>query len=300
MEKKAEHKHLGTGGSYAVYTNQFDPTLLEKMPRRDLREDWGIAGNEFTGHDVWNCHESTFLTEKGLPVAGTLKIIYPANSEYMIESKSLKLYLNSFDMCRMGKDMKEATIKYRSQVQRDLEKLLGEIVLVQFFPEGTETVDITEGYHNLYDLVDVDSMNFDDYNTKKNHLESIEVKNAEKGKEYEVKVFTNVLRSRCRHTKQKDTGSAYIHIKCSNRTITLDGLLKQIISLREQNEFHELCCEKLMTDIMKVDGVEEVMVMLLYSRRGSLDINPVRSTDASLIPDSLYRSSVLVKKTQGQ
>lgn len=293
-------KHLGQGGSYAVYTDEFDSSLLVSMPRNLARRDWDISGDEFRGMDVWRCHEATFLTDKGLPVAGTLKIVYPSSSELMVESKSIKLYLNSFDMCKMGDSIEVATKRYVRQITQDLQNLLGVHVYVTFFPEGTQTENITEDYHNLYDIVDVESLVIDDYKSERNHLESIELPEAEQGREYVVKVYTNVLRSRCRHTKQKDTGTAYIHIVCSKKTVTLDGLLKQIISLREQNEFHEFCAEKLLCDIKKVDGVKEVMVMLLYARRGSLDINPVRSTAPYLIPESLVNPHVLTEKTQGQ
>ena len=111
---------------------------------------------------------------------------------------------------------------------------------------------------------------------------------------------TNVLRSRCRHTKQKDTGTAFIHIEIEKGRLDVASLFKEIVSLREVNEFHEFCAEKLFTSIMKLEKVKECMVMLLYSRRGLLDINPVRASDFSLIPTTLSDVNRYTKKTQGQ
>ena len=293
-------KSLGDSTSYAIYTDKFDSSLLVRMPRELARKDWDIVGDEFKGFDVWHCRESTFLTNKGLPVAGTLKFGYQSDSKWMVESKSMKLYLNSFDMCKMSDGVHSSISKYVNQVREDLSKLLETDVVVFFHQEGTETESVVEEYHDLYDLVDIESLEID-YSVKNNsdYLESIDIKQVKEDK-YELKVFTNVLRSRCRHTKQKDTGSAYFHIKCTNRTITLDGLLRYIISFREQNEFHEFLAEKFICDIKKVEGVTDVMVMLLYARRGSLDINPVRTTDLSMIPIELHQVNVLTEKTQIQ
>ena len=116
----------------------------------------------------------------------------------------------------------------------------------------------------------------------------------------ETKYFTNVLRSRCRHTKQKDTGAAYFYIKTKKGTVNKRELLKLVISLREVNEFHEFCAEKLYTEIMSNPLVEDCCVMLLYSRRGSLDICPVRASKPTLIPNTLISKFYYTKKAQGQ
>ena len=109
-------KTLGSANSYAVYTDTFDPSQLNPMPRALARGDWNIKGDEFVGYDTWHCHEATFLLNNGLPIAGTLKIICPADSEFMVESKSFKLYLNTFDMCKMGDKIHDAIENYENQV----------------------------------------------------------------------------------------------------------------------------------------------------------------------------------------
>lgn len=294
-------KSLGSANSYAVSTDKFDTSLLNPIPRDSARKDWGISGNEFVGVDVWHCHEATFLTNNGIPVAGTLKICYPSNTIDMVESKSFKLYLNSFDMCKMGSTIKEAIKNYESQIKYDLSNLLSTNVEVTFHKSGSDnhSLSVFTNYQDLHSLVEKgqDLITITDYEAKEDHLQFTET-----GDDYEreYSVFTNVLRSRCRHTKQKDTGTAFIYIKTRGSRLNLISLFREIVSLREVNEFHEFCAEKLYTSIMKHTVVEECMVGLLYSRRGSLDINPVRASKESLLPYTLFNTKVFTKKTQGQ
>jgi 7-cyano-7-deazaguanine reductase len=146
-------KTLGSANSYAVYTDTFDPSQLNPMPRILARQDWGIKGDEFVGFDTWHCHEATFLLSNGLPVAGTLKIICPASSEFMVESKSFKLYLNTFDMCKMGDTLQEAIDNYEKQVQKDVSKAIGAEVKVGFFRSGDDVLlgqNPGRGYKDLF------------------------------------------------------------------------------------------------------------------------------------------------------
>lgn len=295
-------KSLGSENSYAIYTDQFDASLLNPMPRAAARGDWNITGDEFVGCDVWHCHESTFLLENGLPIAGTLKIICPASSEFMVESKSFKLYLNSFDMCKMGKTIEEAVSNYEKQVVKDISACIGAEVEVKFFGSGDDKLyekDPASSYFDLYKLLsngELENMEITDYSSQGTY--DIVIDDSQIG---EVsKTFTNVLRSRCRHTKQKDTGAAYFKIITKKGSINNKELLKLVISLREVNEFHEFCCEKLYTEIMKNPLVHECSVMLLYARRGSLDINPVRASSPALISSALKDINFYTKKAQGQ
>jgi 7-cyano-7-deazaguanine reductase len=109
-----------------------------------------------------------------------------------------------------------------------------------------------------------------------------------------------VLRSRCRHTKQKDTGTAFFYIKTKRGAVNPVELLKLVISLREVNEFHEFCAEKFYIELMSNPLIEECSVMLLYARRGSLDICPVRATKPSLIPPAIKSIYYYTVKTMGQ
>ena len=304
-------KSLGSSASYAVYTDKHDASLLNPMPRKLAREGWGISGDEFVGYDTWHCHEATFLLDNGAPIAGTLKYVYPSNSDYMVESKSAKLYLNTFDMCKMGRNVDAAIRNYELQVKMDLEKVLETAVQVKFFKSGDDSAGIfpMTGYLDLQEFLgsDIENLEITDYNSVENHLKfekanysgfGYSIKN---GKAlYSNKFFTNALRSRCRHTKQKDTGAAYISINTVDAVVCPASLYKQIVSLREVNEFHEFCAEKLYTEIMKCQEVESCCVTLLYSRRGSLDINPCRATSHDLLPPVLYNTRYYTNKAMGQ
>ena len=300
---------LGQGDSYAVYTEKFDSSLLNPMSRAPLRERFNIKGDEFIGFDIWHCHESTFLLNSGLPVAGTLKFIYPASSPFMVESKSMKLYLNSFDMCRMGETLEEAKRAYVDQIVKDLSQVVGSQVRANFFDsvdweswEGFVDNDIIGDCVNIAYFDQIYETTFDDFragNSGKDSHITLVPKNFDG---LTGCYFTNVLRSRCRHTKQKDTGTAVLwHDSADTWVVDPVSFLRQVISLREVNEFHELCAEKLFLDVKsKVPPEDEVTILLLYSRRGSLDINPVRSTDIDAIPSELLDVETLTLKTQGQ
>lgn len=294
-------KTLGSANSYAVYTDTFDPSQLNPMPRALARGDWGIKGDEFVGYDTWHCHEATFLLNNGLPMAGTLKIVCPASSEFMVESKSFKLYLNTFDMCKMGDTIPQAIENYEKQVEKDISACIGAEVKAAFFRQGEEKMyegDPGAFYLDMLRLIgnkDLEAMEVTDYDGKETHFKIIPGESGE-----DLFVMTNLLRSRCRHTKQKDTGAAYFRIVTKKGTVDLQSLLKEVIALREVNEFHEFCSEKLFKSITNHPDVEDCVVMLLYARRGSLDINPVRASKEYLIPKELIDTGFYTKKAMGQ
>jgi 7-cyano-7-deazaguanine reductase len=294
-------KTLGSANSYAVYTDTFDPSQLNPMPRALARGDWGIKGDEFVGYDTWHCHEATFLLNNGLPMAGTLKIVCPASSEFMVESKSFKLYLNTFDMCKMGDTIPQAIENYEKQVAKDISACIGAEAKVAFFRQGEEKMyegDPGAFYLDMLRLIgnkDLEAMEVTDYDGKETHFKVIPGESGE-----DLFVMTNLLRSRCRHTKQKDTGAAYFRIVTKKGTVDLQSLLKEVIALREVNEFHEFCSEKLFKAITNHPDVEDCVVMLLYARRGSLDINPVRASKEYLIPKELIDTGFYTKKAMGQ
>lgn len=289
-------RSLGSSTSYAVYSDQFDSSLLNPMPRKIARDDWGIIGNEFVGYDVWHCHESTFLTNAGVPISGTLKFVYSCQSENMIESKSMKLYLNSFDMCHMGDSIEDSIKNYTNQIKSDLEKVLQTKVEVGFFSNSDQIKkkNLLENYYDVTDICDLNEMKIDDYHSKQNHIEL-------KSSGGSISLFTNSLRSRCRHTKQKDSGTAAIKHVSEYAVMEPASIFKQIVSLREVDEFHEFCSEKLFIEMnKKINKNDDLLIMLLYSRRGSLDINPVRASSLSMLPQDFIDASVLTEKAMNQ
>ena len=295
--------HLGSDNSYAVYSTEVDPSLLVPMPRELGRKDWGIKSRNFKGYDTWHGHEACFLTDKGVPVAGTLKIVYPSDSTVMVESKSLKLYLNTFDQTKMGKNVYMATRAYIQRVEKDLTNLLHTEVEVDFFNSLTDNYrcPIAGAVPPLESIVNVDRLEITDYTASENHLEVVE-KNFSKGEYTKFFYTSHLLRSRCRHTKQKDSGSIYISGSLSkNKIVTSESLLTHIISVRDSAEFHELLCEKIFSDLLELDIFEDLVVKMLYARRGSIDINPVRATSLQLAKaDTLGDVKLLTEKTQMQ
>ena len=204
-------------------------------------------------------------------------------------------------MCKMGDTIVEAVENYENQVKKDISECIGKEVQVSFFREGEQLMfesDPGEGYYDLFRMVGskkLEELEITDYSGKENHFNIIPAETAD-----DISVMTGILRSRCRHTKQKDTGAAYFHITTRKGRVDLQGLLKEVIALREVNEFHEFCSEKLFTSIIKHPEVKDCVVMLLYARRGSLDINPVRATREELIPRALIDTGYYTKKAMGQ
>ena len=130
--KEIASKHLGKVGGDG-YSDQYNPELLVKIPRVLNREGYGLTGTEFKGVDVWNAYEVSAITSKGQPVAGMLKIVCPANSEFHVESKSIKLYLNSFNMTKIGENAPDCISGIEARVKRDLDELLDTDTTVSFY-----------------------------------------------------------------------------------------------------------------------------------------------------------------------
>nr|DAT03839.1 MAG TPA: 7-cyano-7-deazaguanine reductase [Caudoviricetes sp.] len=242
-------RSLGDSTSYAVYSTEWDASLLNPIPRHLLREANGVP-IELPGLDIWHCWEASFLLPSGKPQAGIVKIIIDANSPMMIESKSMKLFFNSFDM---------ATMKSKDHYIETLKQCLSDStksdVQVAFF--DAEEVDCIGS--PLWDLDSLDVSGFE-YNREHDH-----VKKAVANELYRF----NAFRSRCRHTKQKDTATVDIQGR-----FKADSLLKELVSYREHNEFHELCADMLYHKLHSIDNY--CSVYMFFNRRGSLDINPIR------------------------
>ena len=289
-------KHLGQVGG-AGYSDQYDPSLLVAIPRYLNREAYGIKEESlpFIGLDVWNAYEVSAITKKGLPVAGMLKIVCPADSPFHVESKSIKLYLNSFNMTAFGETAKECIEFIESQVSKDLTDLLQGEVTCKFFTSGDmheyEFVEFTP----LGALVDLDAIEFTSFHSDATQLKIWEVKENVVVK----KIESDLLRSNCRVTNQPDWGDVFIHIEGKN--IPDEASLAQyIVSHRQVSHFHEEICEMIFTHLTEAYQPQALMVACLYTRRGGLDINPIRSTHANMIPGWYKDPSKRMKKTLRQ
>ena len=289
--KKIASKHLGKVGGDG-YSDQYNPELLVKVPRYLNREGYGLTGEEFVGVDTWNAYEVSAITTKGQPVAGMLKIVCPADSENHVESKSIKLYLNSFNMTRMGDTAKECIKFIEARVKRDLDELLETDTTITFFSEGDGTSDLMFDYENLDQLTDLDAIDFTAFQSDASQLEAA----AEGG---ELKVRSSLLRSNCRVTNQPDWGDVFIYIK-GEKVPSYESIAKYIVSHRTVSHFHEEICEMIYAHLTEAFAPEQLMVACLYTRRGGIDINPIRASHSMLIPEFFVNPEFRIAKTLRQ
>jgi len=285
------NKHLGKVGGEG-YKDTYDPELLVKIPRYLNRVGYGIKEKNlpFVGYDVWNAYEVSALTTKGLPVSGVLKIVCPANSQYHVESKSIKLYLNSFNMTTMGHNTFECIREIENRVARDLSVLLETNVTVKMFTEDEGPTFRFEGFEELRNLVDLDLLTFDTYKSDGSML-----KTQDKGSNH-VMVRSDLLRSNCRVTNQPDWGDVFIYMN-GGAVPDLSSLAQYIVSHRKVNHFHEEIAEMMYVHLREAYQPNQLMVACLYTRRGGLDINPIRASHRHLIPIPFFDEKIRMEKT---
>lgn len=260
----------------------YDPSLLVCVPRCENREQYKIDSQNlpFEGWDVWHAYEFSSMSENGLPVTRVMKLKYNCNNEFLVESKSLKLYLNSFNMTRQGKTTTECLSLCKETIEKDLSELLKTKVNVNFLDDGIERKDIFKDFKNIMTFVDESDLKVENF---KESPDLLEIENSKC--EMEHYLMFDSLRSNCRVTHQPDFGDVYIYYK-STRHITEDSLVKYLSSFRSEYHFHEECCEmifKRLYDLLDAD--DELFVCALYTRRGGIDICPVRwSKNCSINP----------------
>lgn len=286
-------KHLGKAGGEG-YKDTYDPSLLVEIPRYLNREAYGIDENNlpFVGGDVWNAYEVSAITNKGLPVVGMLKIYYPADSKYHVESKSLKLYLNSFNMTKMGDTAEECINMLKERVAKDLSEKLQTNVEVEMFTETPEKEYTFENFSRIQNEVNLDNVHFTSYKSDENQLEK-------SGQSGVIKVEVDFLRSNCRVTNQPDFGNMFLHIEGKDLP-TLESLAKYVVSHRQVSHFHEEIAEMTYMHLQKAFKPDKLMVACLYSRRGGIDINPVRASHLELIPKWFADPKCKIEKTLKQ
>ena len=290
--KEIAAKHLGKVGGDG-YSDQYNPELLVKIPRYLNREGYNLTGKEFKGVDVWNAYEVSAITTKGQPVAGMLKIVCPSDSEFHVESKSIKLYLNSLNMTKIGDTAADCITGIEARVKRDLDELLETDTTVSFYSSEleAETLSFSEDYQEITEITDLDTIDFTAFKSDADQLEASDQK--------VLKVRSNLLRSNCRVTNQPDWGDVFIHIK-GESTPTPESLAKYIVSHRTVSHFHEEICEMIFAHLTERFKPEQLMVSCLYTRRGGIDINPVRATHSVLIPEFFTNPEYTVRKTLRQ
>ena len=274
--------HLGQSSQYK---SQYDSGLLVREPRQSNRTYLGIEDDNlpFVGYDIWNGYEVSALTNTGRPVAAIAKVIYPCNSKYIVESKSMKLYWNSFNMTKLGDTAQDVMGEIEKRAIEDLSNFLETNVSVQLFFDDTEVeeaLDFTV-VENLDITVD-QGVEFNVYNETPELLEVEEHETVQ-----EINYISGLLKSNCRVTSQPDWGDVYIYMK-GNKVPTKDSLLKYIVSFRDECHFHEEICECIYKRLWDTFSPEELSVMCLYVRRGGWDINPHRCSHEHLYNELLF------------
>ncbi|UZE97677.1 NADPH-dependent 7-cyano-7-deazaguanine reductase QueF [Alkalimarinus alittae] len=255
-------------GKSTDYVDQYSPALLYPLPRLDKRDELGIDSSKlpFNGVDIWNSYELSWLAPSGKPQVALVEFSIPCDSPNIIESKSFKLYLNS-----LNQTVFESTNQLEGVLAKDLSAVAGREVGVNII-SLEQGVDLFSGseQRQLIDSLDIDGFGYEvDASTL----------TANKGDRVEQQLVSHLLKTNCPVTGQPDWASVLIDY--TGNAIDQAGLLRYIVSYRNHQDFHEQCVERIFIDIMARCAPEKLTVYARYTRRGGLDINPLRTTDSS-------------------
>lgn len=261
-------------GQKTEYASQYDRTLLQTVPRALNRDGLGITQNQpFTiGADIWTAYEISWLNEKGLPQVAIADVYLDYQSQNLIESKSFKLYLNSFNQSKFTDFNAVQQI-----MQQDLSECAQGDVKVRLNPVSvydSQKIDHLQG-----DCIDEQDIEITSYEFSTDWL-----KDCVSDEIVEEKLVSHLLKSNCLITNQPDWGTLHIHYV--GNKIDHEKLLRYVVSFRQHNEFHEQCVERIFCDLMHYAKPEKLTVYARYTRRGGLDINPFRSNFENL-PENL-------------
>ncbi len=268
MKKNDINPNQSELGKKSAYDPHYNPDKLFPIPRKNKRDEIGVPEKlPFFGFDLWNHYEVSWLNNKGKPIVALAEICYDCDTPNIIESKSMKLYFNSFNNSHYND---EKTIQ--AIIKKDLEASVGGAVLVKILPlDSLSDSKISIGFRGIcLDNLDIECSSYDVEQSLLHTENSI----------VDEILYSNLLKSNCLVTNQPDWGSVLISYK--GKKINWAGLLKYIISFRNHNEFHEQCIERIFMDIMQYCQPNELTVYGRYTRRGGLDINPYRSTNKDL------------------
>ncbi len=276
------HNAQLTLGKSVHYSNTYDPSLLFAIKRIHKRQELNLNINNlpFFGVDIWNHYELSWLNNNGKPCVAICSLIYDCSSSNIIESKSMKLYFNSFNNTKFIDIVALLHI-----IVQDISACIDAPVTIYLYNLDGELIT-SHGINHCHDyeliacrglqgqcLDDLDIL-CDDYNYNKNHLQ-LDRNSKNYDMIHEV-LYSNLLKSNCLITNQPDWGS--IQIEYQGIKIDHIGLLKYLISFRNHNEFHEQCIERIFCDIWQQCQPQKLIVFARYTRRGGIDINPYRSS----------------------
>lgn len=251
-------------GKNTAYVNEYNPHLLFPIPRAEKRAELGITDSPpFFGMDVWTAYEISWLNLRGKPQVAIATLLVPADSPHIVESKSLKLYLNSFNQSRLAGE--EALLELLST---DLSSAFGAPVQIKLTLSGDfAQLKMAELDGQLIDRLDIE---VDTYSPNKSLLLADKA-----SPPVEEKLVSHLLKSNCPVTNQPDWAS--IQIQYVGPAIDQERLLKYLIGFRLHQGFHEHCVEQIFMDLLRECSPSKLLVLARYTRRGGIDINPWRS-----------------------
>ncbi len=256
-------------GREVAYPSHYDPGLLFPIARAQGRGEIGVNAQAlpFIGHDRWHAYELSWLDPRGKPQVATATIQVPADSPNLIESKSLKLYLNSLNASRF-----DSAETVRGIIAADLSLIAGAEVEVAF---GLPAFAATTGVS-----IDVLEIAIDDYGPPNAaHLRLADEAVVEEH------LRSELLKSNCPVTGQPDWASLHLHYR--GPQIDRAGLLRYLVSFRDHAEFHEQCVERIFVEVLRHCRPLALSVEARYTRRGGLDINPWRATPGEAAPSAV-------------
>ena len=260
-----EHSPLGKA---VAWPDSYDASLLFPIARALGREQLGIgAALPFIGVDLWTAYELAWLNARGKPCVGIAEFRVPVDSPNLIESKSLKLFLNSFAMARM-----ESTDALQNRISADLSVAAGaEVEVSLLFATGSLPLCELDG--ESIDEIDLD---LDDYGPTNPDYLRVHDDGADEA------LISHVFRSNCPVTGQPDWAS--VQLRYRGPRIDREGLLRYLVSFRSHDGFHEQCVEHIFRDVMARCRPDALSVYARYTRRGGIDINPWRATQGCAAP----------------
>lgn len=246
----------------------YDPAILYPIPRKPLRDELGVAGTlPFYGLDIWNAYELSWLNMRGKPQVAIMNFTVSSDSPNIVESKSMKLYLNSLAQMRFAD-----TDALVALLRADLSDAFGFPVSVSLIQQPAFSgIAIEELDGLLLDRLDIEATQYS--------LDSSLLTTNTEEPPVEEKLVSHLLKTNCPVTGQPDWASIQIHYV--GHAINQEGLLKYLISYREQQDFHEQCVERIFLDILKNCKPQSLTVYARYTRRGGISINPFRSNTSS-------------------
>lgn len=268
----------GILGQSTSYPKTYAPDMLYPIPRALGRANLALPADALSiGMDWWQVFEMSWLNLHGISQVAMARLAIPATSDYIVESKSLKLYFNSLNFTEF--DNQQAV---KATVEKDLSACLKTDVTLEIFevnianslpisaPQGDcidNALDSSDKKIAIVSDVDPSSLTVAHHGASDSQLQIL---------------YSHLLRSNCPVTNQPDWGT--LEIQIDSQPIDRAGLLEYILSFRQHNGFHEQCVEQIFSDLTQAFAPKTLMVRAWYTRRGGIDINPCRVSDISLLP----------------